>query len=129
MSDEWGEQPVEEDGLGPSQASESQRDEAVAGKRKRGRPIGTGAKAKPKAKNKSQKDKKAENKKCFHGKRSDLKAANCKFCKKHHRFAESMKYQAGQKKTTYNDVVGAPSKAAVALDDWERDNPEGSARK
>lgn len=44
-----------------------------------------------------------------------------------------MKYQATackpSKLATYSQIMNDPSTAAVALDEWERDNPEGAGRK
>lgn len=58
---------------------------------------------------------------------------NSKFCKSHHRAAENMKYQAQNAKppelTSYNQVMNDPSKAKIAIEDFMRDNPEGSGRK
>lgn len=123
----------EEDDIGASQASAgSQLEDGTRMKRKRGRPIGSGGKPKSKAKSKAAPKAKSEkNKKCFHCRCTEPKVTNGKFCKRHHRFAEGMKYQASAKKepATFNDVMSDPSKAAVALDDWERENPEGSTRK
>ncbi|CAK9036130.1 Uncharacterized protein SCF082_LOCUS21603 [Durusdinium trenchii] len=63
----------------------------------------------------------------------EKKLRNSKFCKSHHRAAENMKYQAQNAKppelTSYNQVMNDPSKAKIAIEDFMRDNPEGSGRK
>ena len=60
--------------------------------------------------------------------------AHSKFCPKHHRDVEAIRYQAKQKKDkqieeavelAFND----PYKAQLALDDFDRENPSGKYRK
>ena len=64
---------------------------------------------------------------------TEKKQKNSKFCRAHHRAAEAMKYQAQHTKppetAAYNEVMKDSGKARVAIDEFLRDNPEGSSRK
>ena len=61
----------------------------------------------------------------------EKKLRNSKFCKDHNRAYENMKYQVQRDKEmpAFNQVMGDPGKAKVAIEDFLRDNPEGSSRK
>ena len=140
--EEWGE-PADDDADAHQESGDSDASRGGGGggaatekKRKRGRPKGTGGKpakgkaAKGTASSAAAAAKQAA-KKCFAASCMEQKCLNSTFCRQHNRFAESMKYQAAQTKelSAYKDVMNDPSKAQVALEDWERDNPEGSSRK
>eukprot|EP00435_Cladocopium_sp_Y103_P028473 s3755_g7.t1 len=61
----------------------------------------------------------------------EKKLRNSKFCKDHNRAYENMKYQAQRAKEmqAFTQIMGDPGKAKVAIDDFLRENPEGSCRK
>lgn len=71
--------------------------------------------------------------KCFALKCEEKKLYNSKWCRPHHRKVEAMRYQAqnsgDRALQVFNEVMGDPAKAQVAIADFERENPEGQFRK
>lgn len=110
MSDELGANlAMEENGDTDLPQQSLPVESVLCGRRKRGRPKGVG---KSKAKAKRKVADVGKNKVCFHTACSETKVTNRKFCKKHHRFAKSMKYQAQTKQElpAHNEIMSDPSK-------------------
>ena len=82
-----------------------------------------------KCKQQSKQQQKDKEKKCFAC--PVKRMGNSKFCKRHHRPAENIHYQAQRdgQLDAYNHAFSDEGKALVALEDFIRENPEAGSRK
>ncbi|CAE7871566.1 unnamed protein product [Symbiodinium necroappetens] len=100
----------------------------------RGRGRGRG-RAKGKAAPKRGGRDKDKNKKCFKATCQEKAKAHSKWCVKHSKDTEAMKYQAksqqdnGKTLQMLETALGDPNKADLALDEFDRHNPQGRFRK
>ena len=120
------------EGLENAEETESQLDEAGQTKgRGRGKGRGRASKGTGAGKGKGDSSSGKGSGLCFIC--PEKKQKNSRFCRTHHRAAEAMKYQAQHSKppetAAYNEVMRDSGKAKVAIDDFLRENPEGSIRK
>lgn len=76
---------------------------------------------------------KQKNDSCFLPACEEKKLKNSKFCRQHHRPYEALKYQAAGAKPpetkSFMQIMSDPSRAQAAIEDFIRENPEGTSRK